>query len=176
MGRLIVITGGSRSGKSRFAQEMAQRLGGADVAFIATCQALDEEMAARIAAHQADRPREWRTVEEPMHLADAVANCGAGTALVDCLTLFVTNVLLAHEEDHAAAEAAVCVELGRLVESLRASDITAIVVTNEVGMGLVPEYPLGRAFRDIAGRAGQLLASHADEVYMTVLGLPLRLK
>ena len=176
MGHLILITGGSRSGKSRFAQDMAQRVGGEDVAFIATCQPLDEEMAARIATHQADRPQEWRTVEAPLRLADAVRDCGAGTVLVDCLTLFITNVLLAHDGDHASAEAAVGAELGRLVEVVGESDITVIVVTNDVCMGLVPEYPLGRAFRDIAGRAGQLLASHADEVYLTVLGLPMRLK
>lgn len=176
MGRLIVITGGSRSGKSRFAQEMAQRLGGANVAFIATCQPLDDEMVERVAAHQADRPREWHTIDAPLQLAEAVRDCGAGVALVDCLTLFVTNVLLAHEGDHAEAEAALTAELSRLTDIVQASDTMAIVVTNEVGMGLVPEYPLGRAFRDIAGRAGQLLASHADEVYLTVLGLPLRLK
>ena len=176
MGRLILITGGSRSGKSRFAQDMAQRLGGADVAFVATCQPLDDEMVARIAAHKDDRPQEWRTVEAPLQLADSVRDCGAGTVLVDCLTLFVTNVLLAQGGDQTAAEAAVRAELQWLVDVVGEGDITVIVVTNEVGMGLVPEYPLGRAFRDIAGRAGQLLARHADEVYLTVLGIPLKLK
>ena len=176
MGRLIVVTGGSRSGKSRFAQEMAQRLGGTDVVFIATCQPLDDEMLERVAAHQADRPHEWATLEAPLQLAEAVRSCDATVALVDCVTLFVTNVLLGHAGDHAAAEAAVTSELKRVVEIAADANLTVIAVTNEVGMGLVPEYPLGRAFRDIAGRAGQLLASNADEVYLTVLGLPLRLR
>ena len=153
MGCLVLITGGSRSGKSRHAADLAARIGGDSVTFVATCQPMDDEMVGRVAAHKADRPPQWQTVEEPLRLAEAIHAVSSEAAIIDCLA-----------------------ELQALVDVVQASAATVIVVTNEVGMGLVPEYPLGRAFRDIAGRAGQFLATHADEVYLTVLGIPVKLK
>jgi adenosyl cobinamide kinase/adenosyl cobinamide phosphate guanylyltransferase len=176
MGRLILITGGARSGKSRLAEEIADRAGGDEVTYIATCQPADEEMVERVAKHRAARPAAWRTIEEPLRLADAVRRCDTGAALIDCLTLYVTNVLFSEDEDQERAERVVNDELLRLVDAVAETGKIVIVVTNEVGMGIVPATPLGRAFRDIAGRAGQELARHADEAYMAVLGIPIKLK
>ena len=166
---LILVIGGARSGKSRFALDRAAKLGRPRV-FIATAEAGDDEMAARIARHRADRPRGWRTVEEPRRLAQALSRFKGGVVLVDCLTLWLANLM----NDDAEFDPAPSVE--KLLRSLRARRAAVVVVTNEVGFGLVPESPLGRAFRDAAGLMSQRVAEAADEVHLLVAGRALRLK
>lgn len=177
---LILILGGARSGKSSYAQQMALNLGGPDVLFVATAEAYDDEMRVRIAAHQADRPAGWRTVEAPRRVAEQIAPATAGAlvVLVDCLTLLASNALLSAAVDatHQQAEAAVLAEVDGLLAACRASDATWIMVSNEVGLGLVPPYPLGRLYRDALGRANQRIAAAADRVIFMVAGLPMRVK
>ena len=163
---VALFLGGARSGKSRLAQAAAEAHPG-PLTFIATAQALDDEMRARIARHQADRGPCWRTVEAPLALPEAIG-AAEGVVLVDCLTLWLTNLMLG-EHDVATASA-------RLIEALRAASAPVILVSNEVGQGIVPETPLGRAFRDAAGRLNQAVAAVASEVTLAVAGLPLRVK
>jgi len=163
---VALFLGGARSGKSRLAQAAAEAHPG-PLTFIATAQALDDEMRARIARHQADRGPCWRTVEAPLTLPEAIG-AAKGLVLVDCLTLWLTNLMLG-EHDVAKATA-------RLIEALRAASAPVILVSNEVGQGIVPETPLGRAFRDAAGRLNQAVAAVASEVTLAVAGLPLRVK
>ncbi len=178
--KLILILGGARSGKSSYAQQLALALGGADVLFVATAEAHDEEMRARIAAHRAERPAGWRTVEAPVRVAGQVAPAAgdAAVVLVDCLTLLVSNVLLAAGDGTPPqqAEAAVLAEIDAVLAAVSASPATWIVVSNEVGLGLVPPYPLGRVYRDALGRANQRIAAEADRVLFMVAGLPLQVK
>jgi adenosylcobinamide kinase / adenosylcobinamide-phosphate guanylyltransferase len=181
--RLILLLGGARSGKSSLAETMARRLAvDGRVLYVATARAGDDEMGARIAKHRESRPAAWRTLEEPLRLGERLAE-DAGDArvvLIDCATLWVTNLLLAacgeSEDVPPAAEAAVLAEVDSLLEAQRAVDATMLVVSNEVGLGLVPPYPLGRAYRDLLGRVNQRLAAAADEVYLLVAGLPIELK
>jgi len=182
--RFILILGGVRSGKSDLAQKLAHSLGEKRVLFLATATAGDDEMRRRIAAHQAGRPAGWRTLEEPLHLADALA-AHLGTAKVvvlDCVTLWVSNILGAtspdggETPDQEAAAALMLDELGALHDWHRGSDASLIVVSNEVGMGLVPPYPSGRAYRDLLGTANQFLATRAGEVLLTIAGIPVDLK
>lgn len=179
MGRLTLILGGARSGKSSFAQRLAGERAG-QVVYIATAQALDDEMAARIQAHRQDRPAEWSTLEIPLHVGLRLQEqpAAAELFLLDCLTLLVTNLLMAaspqdgEPDEHQAAEA-VEAEISALLVAIQEGEAEWIVVSNEVGLGLVPPYPLGRVYRDELGRANQRLASAADEVYFMVAGLPL---
>ena len=177
---LILILGGARSGKSSHAQQMALDLGGPDVLFVATAEAYDDEMRLRIAAHQAERPAGWLTVEAPRRVAEQIApaTAGASVVLVDCLTLLASNALLSAGEDASPqqAEAAVLAEVDGLLAVCRGSDATWIMVSNEVGLGLVPPYPLGRLYRDALGRANQRCAAAADRVLFMVAGLPMRVK
>jgi len=166
---LILVTGGARSGKSRFALGRAAELGPPRV-FVATAEAGDEEMAARIARHRADRPRGWRAVEEPRRLAQALRRCEGGVVLIDCLTLWLANLM----SDDSKFDPAPSLE--ELLRVLRARRAAVVVVTNEVGSGIVPESPLGRAFRDGAGVMNQRVAEAADEVYLVVAGRGLRIK
>ncbi len=172
---LILVTGGSRSGKSRFALGLAEKRHGPRT-YIATAQALDDEMNRRIAAHREARDAGWGLVEEPTRVPEAVAAAlrPAGTVLLDCVTLWLSNLLLADDLfDERAAQASA----EALVESVRGTPGAAlIVVTNEVGSGVVPETALGRRFRDCAGRANEVIAGAADEVYFLVSGIPLRIK
>ncbi len=178
--RLILVLGGARGGKSTYAQNRAEEIGGSAVLYVATAEALDDEMKARIAVHQAERPAGWRTLEAPSLIGAPLAEEARGVTvvLVDCLTLLSSNALLASGDDPTTeqAEAAVAAEVDALLGALETSDATWIVVSNEVGLGLVPPYPLGRAYRDALGRANQRLAAAADEVYLLVAGLPLTLK
>jgi adenosyl cobinamide kinase/adenosyl cobinamide phosphate guanylyltransferase len=174
---LILILGGARSGKSLFAQQLAQRMG-KEVLFIATAEAEDEEMKERIRLHQAARPPEWRTLEEPLYLPEAVEqNSGHEVVLIDCLTLWLSNLLRGDETSpDMAREAAILEAVRRLLRAYEQGEATFILVSNEVGMGLVPPYPLGRRFRDLLGRVNQLIAAKAERVYLVVAGLGLELK
>ncbi|QEL18247.1 bifunctional adenosylcobinamide kinase/adenosylcobinamide-phosphate guanylyltransferase [Limnoglobus roseus] len=179
MGRLILVTGGARSGKSDFAERLARQLGGEDVVFIATAEARDDEMARRIAAHRQSRPATWQTLEAARDVGRAVVRAGeAATVLIDCLTLLVSNLLLADGEDTPPerSEAAVEAEVAALLDAVRASPATVIVVTNEVGLGIVPVNRLARQYRDLLGRANAVLAKAADEVYLLISGLPVEIK
>ncbi len=177
-GELILILGGARSGKSAYAERLARERGGA-VLFIATATAGDDDMARRIAAHRAGRPVAWRTIEAPEGIAArvAAANDAAPTIILDCLTLLTANILLAHEgagEDAIAR--ALDAEIDALLARIVSDSTTWIVVSNEVGMGLVPPYPLGRVYRDLLGRLNARVAARADHAYLLVAGLPLDLK
>jgi adenosylcobinamide kinase/adenosylcobinamide-phosphate guanylyltransferase len=168
----IFITGGARSGKSRLAEELA--LGyGAPVCYLATGSAGDGEMAERIARHRARRGDGWITVEEPLDLAGAIAGREGrvNAILVDCVTLWLTNLLMEQGDPAKILDAVAA--LTRLMATLKTP---LIIVSNEVGMGIVPEHPLARTFRDLAGEANEMLARAADEVYVMFSGLPLKLK
>jgi adenosylcobinamide kinase/adenosylcobinamide-phosphate guanylyltransferase len=176
---LTLILGGARSGKSTHAQQLAQEHGGDDVLFVATAQALDDEMAARIAAHRAGRPAAWRTLEAPRHVGETISQAGScGVVLVDCLTLLVSNAVVALPESASVAEAetAALAEVEDLIAAYRRGMASWIVISNEVGLGLVPPYPVGRAYRDALGHANQRLASEADEVLFMVAGIPMKVK
>lgn len=197
---LILVLGGARSGKSRFAQRLAARLGGDRVLFVATAEARDAEMARRIAAHRAERPAAWRTVEAPRHTAARIRDelGDARAVLLDCFTLLVSNAMLdslgaghggrssqgidappggrAEELPEAAgvaAEQAVVDEVDALLAVAAEIRRPLIVVSNEVGWGLVPPTPVGRLYRDLLGRAHQILARHAAAVYLVVAGIPI---
>jgi adenosylcobinamide kinase/adenosylcobinamide-phosphate guanylyltransferase len=169
--RIILVGGGARSGKSAFALTFARTLG-ARRAFVATGQAFDAEMAARIALHARTRGDDFRTIEEPIALPaclDALRD--VDVVVVDCLTLWLSNLMLRDEP-----EARIIAHVEALAEVLARRHAHVVLVTNEVGMGLVPETPLGRAFRDVAGRTHQRLAAIADDVYLATLGVVLRLR
>lgn len=163
----LLVLGGARSGKSRYAQRRAEVLADART-FIATAEAYDNEMADRIARHRADRGAGWTTVEAPLGLPEAIAAQTGGVVLVDCLTLWASNLMLAGADADAATDA--------LCAAMQGFDGTLILVANEVGLGIVPENALARAFRDVAGRMNQRVAAVADEVQFIAAGLPLRLK
>jgi adenosylcobinamide kinase/adenosylcobinamide-phosphate guanylyltransferase len=182
--RLTLILGGARSGKSSYVQQLAaQRTG--PVLYVATAEARDAEMAARIAAHRAERPAEWQTLETPIGAGEAIARAlRAATpnpprvVLLDCLTLLANNVLgrLPDGTTAASAEAALMAEIEGLLAAYAACEAEWLVISNEVGLGLVPPYPLGRLYRDALGRANQRLAAAADIVLFMVAGLPLAVK
>jgi adenosylcobinamide kinase / adenosylcobinamide-phosphate guanylyltransferase len=176
---LILVTGGARSGKSDFAQELARELAQEDVLFVATAEPGDEDMSRRIAAHRQARPAAWRTIEAPNHVGDAIRQAApAKVVVVDCLTLLVSNVLLSlgDEPTSEAASYAVNGEIDALIEASNNTQATIIVVTNEVGLGIVPANRLARLYRDLLGRANAQLAQHANKVYLLVSGLPLEIK
>jgi adenosylcobinamide kinase/adenosylcobinamide-phosphate guanylyltransferase len=168
--RRILVIGGARSGKSGFAERLATQCG-EPVLYVATATAADEEMAERIALHRAQRPPAWRTLEVPLDVREHVSQAlgDAATVLVEDLTLLLSNLMA---EDADKAEALMEKEVNGLL-ALRAH---VILVSNEVGMGIVPTFPLGRVFRDALGRINQGAASACDEAYLLVAGLPLRLK
>ena len=191
MGKLILILGGARGGKSTYAEKIALEQGGPDVLYVATAEAKDENMGQRIEKHQASRPQEWHTLESPMNVAQAIKSNmqGEKIVLVDCLTVLVSNILLANagpEDDpfsdpssdpfDARIEAQALEEAEALIACVDEMDGAMIIVSNEVGMGVVPPYELGRAYRDALGRVNQAMAQHACEVYLLVAGLPMRLK
>jgi adenosylcobinamide kinase/adenosylcobinamide-phosphate guanylyltransferase len=177
---LTLILGGARSGKSVHAQQLARERGGDDVLFVATAQALDDEMTARIESHRRERPAGWRTLEAPRHTGQAIARAEpSAVVLVDCLTLLVSNAVLAQAPESASAaeaEAAALAEVKELLAAYQSGTASWIVISNEVGLGLVPPYPVGRAYRDALGRANQRLAAQADEVVLMVAGIPMKIK
>jgi adenosylcobinamide kinase / adenosylcobinamide-phosphate guanylyltransferase len=173
MGTVRLITGGARSGKSAHALTLAEQAPGARRFFIATAEALDDEMRSRIAHHQATRPTEFTTVEEPLDLQTAIADLAAraDVAVLDCLTLWISNLMgkgLSDEQILAEADA--------LATALRRTQFDVIVVTDEVGWGIVPDNPVARRFRDLLGWTNQKVARVADQVVLMVAGYPLRLK
>jgi len=184
MGRLILILGGARSGKSDLAERLALSHGGEDVLYVATGQALDDEMAARIAHHRATRHAGWRTVEAPLDAAAAIAKAEARVVVLDCVTLLVSNLLLTlgdpergdEAPDERRAEELVKAQVDSLLAAIAQHPGLAIAVSNEVGLGLVPPYPLGRLYRDLLGRANRQLAAAAEAAYMVIAGLPIDLK
>ncbi|MCI4589355.1 bifunctional adenosylcobinamide kinase/adenosylcobinamide-phosphate guanylyltransferase [Sphingobium sp. BYY-5] len=168
-GHSLFVLGGARSGKSRYAQQRAETIEG-HPCFVATAQAYDDEMRRRIAQHQADRDHRWRTVEAPVDLPEAIATLDSpdSVVLVDCLTLWLSNLLLMDADIPAAC--------ARLTQSVSRFSGHLILVANEVGLGIVPDNALARRFRDDAGRLNQSIAAMADEVMLVTAGLPLRLK
>jgi len=172
MARIILITGGARSGKSLLAERLAEEFGH-PLGYIATALAGDEEMSERIARHRDRRGKKWQTLEEPYDLKGVLSgHDGCFRAmLVDCVTLWLTNRLL-----HCGDPRRVREDVQRVAELLPTLGTPVILVTNEVGMGIVPDNPLARSFRDLAGETNEILARAADEVYVTFAGLPLKLK
>ena len=169
--QLVLVGGGVKSGKSTFALARARALGHRRT-FLATAQALDGEMTERIALHRSERGDDFRTIEEPIAVAQALASLDdVDVVLIDCITLWVSNLLLA---EHSTAQ--ILARVDELVGVLAQRRFHSIVVTNEVGMGVVPETPLGRAFRDVCGLAHQRLAAAADEIDVAILGTVLRIK
>ncbi len=183
--QLIMIIGGARSGKSTFAAQLAQH-SERSVAFIATATASDDDMRLRIARHQAARPTDWHTLEEPLNLAPTIHQAAslADVIVLDCMTLWVSNWLFTQENiDDASSVTSsyydgALAEIDRLLTTFEALDPqkTLIVVTNEVGLGIVPAYTLGRVYRDVLGLVNQRLAAAADRVYLMVAGLGVDIK
>ncbi len=170
--RLVLITGGARSGKSRFGEQRLAELAPAGPwRYLATAEALDDEMRARIAHHRARRGDAWRTVEAPRALADALRATTEAAVLVDCVTLWLSNLVLDGAADDALLAAADAV-----AAAARAAAVPVVFVTNEVGGGIVPVDALARRFRDVAGWVNQRLAAACDEVFLVAAGLPLRLR
>ena len=169
MAKLVLVTGGARSGKSRIAEGRVAELAPAGPwRYVATAEALDDEMISRIARHQARRGPGWSTVEAPRDPARAL---GERCTLIDCLTLLVSNLMLDGRSDDEVLAAC-----DALAQAARQAPIPVVIVTNEVGHGIVPEHPLARRFRDLQGWANQAVAREAEEVLLVTAGLPLRIK
>jgi adenosylcobinamide kinase/adenosylcobinamide-phosphate guanylyltransferase len=169
--RIILITGGARAGKSRYAEQRARVLGGRRL-YIATAEPKDEEMARRIAAHRGRRGPEWTSIEEPLEL-NAVLREQRGQfdcVLVDCLTLWLSNLLLQRDYEDAMQK------VRQLCEAIPSFELNLLLVTNEVGWGIVPDNPLARQFRDLLGWANQQIASASHEVILMVAGIPMVIK
>lgn len=164
---ITLVLGGARSGKSRYAEQLLRRHA-APWVYVATAQALDDEMRDRITDHQAARGEGWRTVEVPIALGEALDDAAGLPVLVDCLTLWLTNVMLGGHDVEAA--------VSELEAALARRDAATVLVSNEVGFGVVPETALGRSFRDEAGRLNQRIAALAGHVVFVIAGLPIMLK
>jgi adenosylcobinamide kinase/adenosylcobinamide-phosphate guanylyltransferase len=184
--KITFITGGARSGKSRFAEKKAME-SGQKVVYVATAQALDEEMARRIALHRERRPIHWETIEEPRHVSKALREIENGekfmnfkVVLIDCLALLVSNWLPLEEAEKPELwerlRKDLLKEVRSLIEAAKSMKQEVIIVSNEVGLGIVPEYPLGRLYRDLLGEANQMMANAADEVFFMISGIPLKIK
>lgn len=185
MGRIVLVTGGSRSGKSALAEQILQAFD--DVLYVATAVPFDDEMRARVDAHRARRNAAWKTLEAYRDLGDRIGDARGvmRNVMIDCVTVMVSNLMVldaaidwdrAHAADVAPVAATVRRETDRLLAALAAVPGTAVVVTGEVGMGIVPATPLGRHYRDLAGEANQRIAAVADEVYLVVSGIPVKIK
>jgi adenosylcobinamide kinase / adenosylcobinamide-phosphate guanylyltransferase len=185
MGKLTLVTGGARSGKSTFAEKLASSFGH-KVLYVATSIPFDDEMKLRIKKHREQRPSEWKTIESYRDMDRIIGESleDRECVLLDCVTIMISNIMLdcfydwdnikASQIDEA--EKVVRCEIGKLLHIIEVSCVPFIVVTNEVGMGIVPEYSSARAFRDFAGRANQMLAEKAQEVYLCVSGINVKIK
>ncbi len=175
----ILITGGARSGKSTLAQELGKKANG-PVLFVATAEAGDVEMTRRIKAHKKSRPAGWKTLEIQTHIGKKIVKelGGAKTVIIDDITLLVMNVFTAKGENAAPAvlEKAVTAEIQELIDGMKQSPADFIIVTNEVGLGIIPADIVSRQYRDLLGKANRLLAAAADEVYLMVAGIPVTVK
>ncbi|MFX4260820.1 bifunctional adenosylcobinamide kinase/adenosylcobinamide-phosphate guanylyltransferase [Pelotomaculum propionicicum] len=177
-GKLTLVLGGSRSGKSEFAEKIAES-SGKNIIYIATAAVRDEEMAERVKLHRERRPKDWFTVEEEKDVLGVLSRGGKGDVfLLDCATIWLTNLLFngqCSEHEPVVSGAKILEEVVRLAETVE-NGLDLIIVSNEVGLGIIPEHPLGRLFRDLAGKANQVLAAKADSVYLVVAGIPLEIK
>ena len=171
MSKITFILGGARSGKSTYALELAKKY--KRVAFIATCEPLDKEMQRRIALHKKKRPAHWQTFEEPKDIVLALKKIGNNfdCIIIDCLTLLVSNLILEGRSQELIED-----KISTLLGQIKKMKTDVIIVSNEVGLGIVPKNKLARGFRDIAGKINQMVAGAADEVFFMVSGMPLKLK
>lgn len=172
MGRITLVLGGARSGKSNFAQNMAKKNKG-KCAFIATCQPLDSEMKKRVLIHKKSRPKHWATFEKHQNIYELLKEIGSkfDVIIIDCLTLLISNLIL-----NGFKEAIIRDKINKTLSELKKIKAESIIVSNEVGLGIVPENKLARDFRDIAGRMNQLTAAKSDNVYFLISGLPWKIK
>ncbi|TVL99411.1 MAG: bifunctional adenosylcobinamide kinase/adenosylcobinamide-phosphate guanylyltransferase [Candidatus Brocadia sp. WS118] len=188
MAKITFVLGGARSGKSAFAEGLAKKYN--NVVYIATAEAKDEEMRERIQSHRARRPLNWKTIESPYHVDRIVSglNGKADLVLIDCITLYITNMLLSDETNNSTVcaekqivnphqrQQVILSEIHKLGQVCRESGYDVILISNEVGLSIVPDNALSREFRDIAGYANQILAGEANEVYFMVAGIAHRIK
>ena len=178
-GRITFILGGARSGKSSHAQNLAEAAGGS-VTFLATAQALDAEMSTRIHKHRAERPTGWQTLEIPFDLAPHIPQIKSEVVILDCITLLLSNLLMQFVKEDMVDEGlfmlAIKKEINGLIDLLSEHNQHWIIVSNEVGLGLVPPYQMGRVYRDALGWANQRLAREADQVLFMVAGIPMVVK
>jgi adenosylcobinamide kinase / adenosylcobinamide-phosphate guanylyltransferase len=179
MSKIILILGGARSGKSSYAQSLAEETG-KSVTFIATAQALDEEMSARIQKHRAERSAEWETLEVPLDIASHTQRIKSDVVVLDCITLLISNLLMQFVKDDFVDEPpfklAVQKEIEELMGAIRIQKQDWIIISNELGLGLVPPYQMGRVYRDWLGWSNQRLAREADQVILMVAGIPMVIK
>ncbi|HEX9840895.1 MAG TPA: bifunctional adenosylcobinamide kinase/adenosylcobinamide-phosphate guanylyltransferase [Anaerolineales bacterium] len=180
--KITLILGGARSGKSSYAQSLAEETG-RSVTYLATAQALDDEMSARIQKHRAERPPNWETLEIPFGISSHVGQIKTDVVVLDCITLLVTNVLMQFVKndindivEEAPFTRALQKEVDELITNIRTGKQDWIIVSNEVGLGLVPPYQMGRIYRDMLGWANQRLARAADKVIFMVAGIPAVIK
>jgi adenosylcobinamide kinase/adenosylcobinamide-phosphate guanylyltransferase len=177
--KITLILGGARSGKSSYAQNQAEE-SGKSVTFLATAQALDDEMSIRIQKHRAERPTSWVTLEFPCDIASHVSQVESEVVILDCITLLISNLLMQFVKDDRVEEApfmtAVQKEIDELIIAFRDREQEWLIVSNEVGLGLVPPYQMGRVYRDAIGWANQRLAREADRVIFMVAGIPTVIK
>ncbi len=171
MSKITLILGGARSGKSTYAIALAKKY--KKVAFVATCQALDKEMAERIELHRKTRPQNWKTFEESKDIASLLMKIenGFDCIIIDCLTLLVSNLILSGIKEKQILE-----KINAMLANLRKKKAKTIIVSNEVGLGIVPKNKLARNFRDIAGKINQIIAQESDTVFFMVAGIPMQLK
>jgi adenosylcobinamide kinase / adenosylcobinamide-phosphate guanylyltransferase len=179
MGKITLLLGGARSGKSSYAQRLAEE-SDKSVTYLATAQALDDEMSTRIRKHQSERPSHWQTLETPLELASHVGEIKSELVILDCVTLLTTNLLMQFVTDDLVDEApfteAVYKEVADLLAAIRAGKPDWLIISNEIGLGLVPPYQMGRVYRDLLGWANQRLAREADRVIFLVAGIPMTVK
>jgi adenosylcobinamide kinase/adenosylcobinamide-phosphate guanylyltransferase len=177
--RLTLILGGARSGKSSHAQSLAEATG-TSVTYLATAQALDDEMSRRIQTHRSERPPQWETLEVPLNIAAHVSQIRTEVVILDCITLLITNLMMQYVQDDLVDEepflSSVRKEIDELIARLHERKQDWIIVSNEVGLGLVPAYQMGRVYRDAIGWANQRLAREADTVLFMVAGIPMVVK
>ena len=179
MGKMILITGGARSGKSSFAEKLALKFGGGKAAYIATAQIFDDEMKFRVEVHKARRGENWMTFEAPFAAEEKIFEAAKNfkAILFDCVTIYISNFLCANDlDDEKFLYDELRGLIQKLIDAAKNSDAVIIFVTNEVGGGIVPENKLARRFRDLAGLANQMLAAQSEKIFLTVAGIAIDIK